>query len=601
MAAIMGDLQGPKFRFGVFENNSARVKAGDTVLVVTSKKHQLGNAKIMCTGTAHADVVVTELKVGQRILIDDGAVVFKMTKRVSSEEIECVVIVGGEVKNHKSMNVPDLLVSVPALTDKDTIDAKFILDAHLDFVALSFVQRASDVVQLRTFMQKNQAEKDRNDPELKIPKIISKIEKPQAIDSIDDIIAVSDGIMVARGDLGVECALEQVPALQKMLIDKCTIARVPVITATQMLESMTKSLVPTRAEVSDVFNAVFDGSDAVMLSGETAMGDFPVETVQMMTRTVRTAELTLSLQSHRSSHMTQLMTKAALFHSHRRHYHEIEYSIPSAPSTSTSTSTSSTSSLSSLSSSSFSSSSSPLLSLSPTLSLSTTQQQRGEIEKIENAFDARKLHHGIALSSAIAAASLQAKAIVLLALTYDTGLYLSKIRCNVPIIVLTLSPRLARLFCLCYSTLPVRMDLLKMSKETTNSDDFIIEMEKCLLATNTISNWFKEGDLYVLCSGVCPLPGLAHSMQINVLGKASQVREKSRSSSSSSSVSSSTTSTQNNNNNTIDKETTWKSPTDELIQTLMTWGEKSEANTSPSSSSSCTCSSSSTSTGLSKS
>mmetsp|Transcript_38434 Transcript_38434/g.74533 ORF Transcript_38434/g.74533 Transcript_38434/m.74533 type:complete len:572 (+) Transcript_38434:92-1807(+) len=280
--SILADLQGPKFRTGELEDHKpVELKKGEIIKLVTGEKQKVGNAKVLTTGTPDAHVCVRTLQAGQRVMLNDGAVVLKVTKRLSKEELECEVIVGGLVGERKGINTPELEVPLPALTAKDKKDVKFICEQGIaDFVALSFVQRAQDVIDLKELMTKHIPEEEL--AESGLPKIVCKIEKPQAIDNIDAIMEETDGIMVARGDLGVECSLQKLPSYQKLLIRKANAARKSVITATQMLESMTKNAAPTRAEVSDVANACFDGTDAVMLSGESAVGKYPEETVAMM-------------------------------------------------------------------------------------------------------------------------------------------------------------------------------------------------------------------------------------------------------------------------------------------------------------------------------
>ena len=275
---------------------------------------ELGDENTICMNTPQ---IIRQLQPEHRVLLDDGNISLRVVKRISEDTLEVEVLTGSELKARKGINVPDILVDIPALTEKDKKDAKFIWDQRLDFIALSFVQRRQDVQDLLDLMgefRKEQEEKKKIFPPLGIPvdnlsdyeydylveeinlnenwrpMVVSKIEKPQALDEIDEIIKVSDAIMVARGDLGVECQLEKVPIVQKELIRKVNAAEKPVITATQMLESMITNPVPTRAEVSDVANAVYDGTDAVMLSGECATGAYPIETVKMMSSICRCAE-----------------------------------------------------------------------------------------------------------------------------------------------------------------------------------------------------------------------------------------------------------------------------------------------------------------------
>ncbi|KAH6588603.1 hypothetical protein BASA50_010633 [Batrachochytrium salamandrivorans] len=307
--AILGDLGGPKIRCNGFKAPTTEIPlvVGTTVILEATED--------LCeTGRITTCVLplVSELQPGHRVLIDDGTMQLQMTRRQSQTSVEMLVVVGGNLKPHKGINVPDMRLNMPAVTDKDFKDATYMWDHRFDFIALSFVQVAADVQVLldlfETFRKtRNEVTIDTSIDASDIyactvggdgepphlpwrPFVISKIEKPQALDAIDDIIALSDGIMVARGDLGVEISLERVPIIQKMLIHKANAAEKPVITATQMLESMINSPVPTRAEVSDVANAVLDGTDAVMLSGECAVGKYPIETVSMMSSICQHAE-----------------------------------------------------------------------------------------------------------------------------------------------------------------------------------------------------------------------------------------------------------------------------------------------------------------------
>jgi len=310
---ILGDLCGPKIRNNGFKDReSIPLQKGQHLFLKASS--ELGDENTICMNTPQ---IIKQLQPEHRVLLDDGNISLRVLKRVADDTLEIEVLTGTELKARKGINVPDLLVDIPALTEKDKRDAKFMWDQRLDFVALSFVQRRQDVQDLLDLMgefRKEEEEKKKVYPPLGIPvdnlndydydylfeeiqlspnwrpMIVSKIEKPQALDEIDEIIKVSDAIMVARGDLGVECQLEKVPIVQKELIRKVNGAEKPVITATQMLESMITNPVPTRAEVSDVANAVFDGTDAVMLSGECAAGAYPVESVKMMSSICRFAE-----------------------------------------------------------------------------------------------------------------------------------------------------------------------------------------------------------------------------------------------------------------------------------------------------------------------
>lgn len=302
--AIMGDLQGPKFRIGELVGHQAVTLVPGHRLKF-SVGNELGTAEHLYTKNAP---VIQGLSIGHRVLLDDGSLELRVTGRETVDDIECEVVVGGKLGEKKGINVPDIIVS-SKLSEKDKEDAKFAVDIGLDYICLSFVQTADDVYELRNFMkdQLGPSHEQSNPSNIqkhvswaqKLPLIICKIEKPQAVDNIQSILAATDGIMVARGDLGVEMSLERVPAIQKMLIEACNTIQKPVITATQMLQSMIDNPVPTRAEVSDVANAVFDGSDCVMLSAESAVGSYPVQSVQTMVRIIEEAEKDLSTSVHR--------------------------------------------------------------------------------------------------------------------------------------------------------------------------------------------------------------------------------------------------------------------------------------------------------------
>jgi len=273
---ILSDLQGPKFRVGFFDGcDGIPVKAGQSLRFAYSESNDGGNEGLV---VCNVKPMFEAFEIGNTVLFDDGNIQMKVTSRVSSTEVIVEVLTDGTLKQRKGINVPEITIPVAALSDKDKTDCLFSLKQGTDFMALSFVQRPEDVIELRDFMLANGCIPSN------IPKIIVKIEKPQAVERLDDILAEADGVMVARGDLGVELPAEQVPAAQKMMIRKCIEAGKPVITATQMLESMTSAPVPTRAEVSDIANAVYDGSDATMLSGESAYGDYPTEAVKVMAK-----------------------------------------------------------------------------------------------------------------------------------------------------------------------------------------------------------------------------------------------------------------------------------------------------------------------------
>jgi pyruvate kinase len=293
--AIMQDLQGPKLRAGVLPKGGIELREGDVVLL-----HPEGSAPRLSTqgriavpiSAEIAQAVSVDAQKGARILFDDGKLATRVTQ-VEPPELVVEVEVGGKLTDHKGMNLPGTPLSIPCLTEKDLEDLKFGLAQGVDAVALSFVRTMQDVEIL-----KERIRKQSNDH----PIVISKIEREEAIEYQDSIIEISDGLLVARGDMAVEIGAERVPTVQKQLIRSCNEVGVPIITATQMLESMITSPTPTRAEASDVANAVFDGTDAVMLSGETAGGKYPLETVRTMVRIVLEAErMRESYSRHRDS------------------------------------------------------------------------------------------------------------------------------------------------------------------------------------------------------------------------------------------------------------------------------------------------------------
>ncbi|MGH0001733.1 pyruvate kinase [Pseudovibrio ascidiaceicola] len=261
---ILADLQGPKLRVGTFADDAKPVLENGATFVVDANDAPGDASRVYLP---HPEILGS-LEVGHRLLVDDGKVCLRVTE-ASPKRCVTTVEVGGKISNRKGVSVPDTEIPVGALTEKDRADLLAALDAKVDWVALSFVQRPEDLIEVRNTTQGRVG-------------VLAKIEKPQAIDRLSEIIELSDAIMVARGDLGVEMPLEQVPGLQKRMIRACRKAGKPVVVATQMLESMITSPVPTRAEVSDVANAVFEGADAVMLSAESAAGDFPTEAVTTM-------------------------------------------------------------------------------------------------------------------------------------------------------------------------------------------------------------------------------------------------------------------------------------------------------------------------------
>jgi pyruvate kinase len=274
--AILQDLCGPKIRTGKLENKQIELKESEKIAFTI--EDIIGNEKRVATTYRE---LPQDVNAGDTILLDDGNLAVRVLSKTKTD-VECVIIVGGILKENKGMNLPGVKLSTPSLTKKDIEDLKFGLIHEVDYVALSFVRSADDIRQLRSIIQQQ--------TKLKVP-IVAKIEMKEAIDSIDAIIRESDAIMVARGDLGVEMMPEDVPILQKMIVRKCNEAGVPVIIATQMLESMFESPRPTRAEASDVANAVLDGADAVMLSAETSVGKYPVETVRTMDNIIRRSEM----------------------------------------------------------------------------------------------------------------------------------------------------------------------------------------------------------------------------------------------------------------------------------------------------------------------
>lgn len=266
--AIMQDLSGPKIRLGKFYQDVVELKRGDNITITT--KDIIGDEKIV---SINYPEFPKEVKVGDKIMVDDGKKKFEVIS-VKGDEVLCKILVGGSTKGRRGVNLPDSDISVSSLTEKDKKDLEFGIKHKVDFFAFSFVRSAKDVKELREILNKKKSK----------AKIIAKIETPQAIKNLDEILDLCDGLMVARGDLAIEIRAETVPMIQKMIIKKCNDKGKIVITATQMLESMIKTPVPTRAEVSDVANAILDGTDAIMLSEETTLGEYPVQAVETMTR-----------------------------------------------------------------------------------------------------------------------------------------------------------------------------------------------------------------------------------------------------------------------------------------------------------------------------
>ena len=268
---ILADLQGPKIRCGVFMDGPQQLISGESFRFDSSD--EAGNSERVCL--PHPEVL-DALQLGSQVLVNDGKIRLEVVNK-GSKFVTCKVIVGGEISDRKGVNLPDVILPVSALSEKDRSDLEFVCELGVDWLALSFVQVAADVEEAKALVKGRAA-------------VLSKIEKPAAVDNFEDILAVSDGIMVARGDLGVELPVQEVPRVQKALVARARLAGKPVIVATQMLESMIEAPVPTRAEVSDVATAIYDGADAVMLSAETAAGEFPKEAVSIMAAVAKETE-----------------------------------------------------------------------------------------------------------------------------------------------------------------------------------------------------------------------------------------------------------------------------------------------------------------------
>jgi pyruvate kinase len=274
--AILGDLQGPKLRVGMMKEEVV-VQPGDELSFCTGKEFEGTRKKVYM----NYDSFPKDVNPGERVLLDDGKLIFEVLKTNKKDEVKVMVIQGGPLRSKKGVNLPNTSISLPALTEKDKKDAIFAISQEVDWIALSFVRYADDLKVLQALIEAHS--------DYKIP-IIAKIEKPEAVENIDRIIAYCDGLMVARGDLGVEVPAEEVPLIQKELVLTAKRARIPVIIATQMMETMITSLTPTRAEVNDVANSVMDGADAVMLSGETSVGNYPVAVIKTMAKIVKSVE-----------------------------------------------------------------------------------------------------------------------------------------------------------------------------------------------------------------------------------------------------------------------------------------------------------------------
>ena len=279
--SLLQDLQGPKIRVQEMQPDTV-IERGQELVITT--RQLLGNHEIVSTSYTS---LPKDVNVGDMVLIDDGKIELKV-KEIRDIDIVTEVVYGGPLKSRKGINLPFTKVSAPSLTEKDLVDLEFGLKNNLDWIALSFVRKASDIQALREIINKSKA----------TSRIVAKIEKPEALSNIDDIITATDAVMVARGDLGVEIWLEEVPMVQKMLVEKCNKAGKPVIVATQMMESMIENPRPTRAETNDVANAVTDGADALMLSAETAAGKYPLEVIRSMVRTIASVEKNPKIYFH---------------------------------------------------------------------------------------------------------------------------------------------------------------------------------------------------------------------------------------------------------------------------------------------------------------
>ncbi|MCU0423708.1 MAG: pyruvate kinase [Bacteroidia bacterium] len=275
--SMLLDLQGPKLRVGEMENNKVELVTGTTIKVST--KPVLGTSTHI---SVKFETLAADVKPGELVLLDDGKIELEVLSTNGIDEILCKVNFGGVLSSKKGFNLPHTNLSIPAMTEKDKADLLFGIEQKVDWIGLSFVRKAEDIIELKKIIDEHDWK----------PRVIAKIEKPEALENLDEIIAVTDGVMVARGDLGVELPMQQVPVIQKQIVKKCIQSGKPVIIATQMMESMITSASPTRAEVNDIANAVMDGADAVMLSAETSVGAFPILAIRHMQRTIAEAEKT---------------------------------------------------------------------------------------------------------------------------------------------------------------------------------------------------------------------------------------------------------------------------------------------------------------------
>ena len=293
--AVLADLQGPKLRIGEVKDNEIKLVKGNNITLTTKK----------CLGTPEKLYInytqfPKDIVVGAKILVDDGKLVLKALETNKKDEVKAEIIQGGILSSNKGINLPNTRISLPCLTEKDLDDLKFALENDVEWIGMSFVRSASDIIKLKDLIA------GRN----KKTKVIAKIEKPQAIKDIDHIIREADGLMVARGDLGVEIPMQDVPLIQKEIVEKCQQAAKPVIIATQMMESMIENMTPNRAEVNDVANAVMDGADAVMLSAETSLGKHPVEVIKAIYKIVEKAETYEGI--YNQDHLPEINHKRAI-------------------------------------------------------------------------------------------------------------------------------------------------------------------------------------------------------------------------------------------------------------------------------------------------
>ncbi|HCV83153.1 MAG: pyruvate kinase [Zunongwangia sp.] len=301
--AILADLQGPKLRVGTMKEDVV-VAQGDEIVFATGERFEGSKERVYM----NYDAFPRDVNEGERILLDDGKLIFEVVSTNRENEVVAKVIQGGPLKSKKGVNLPNTNISLPALTEKDVKDAEFACKLEVDWIALSFVRHEKDIIELQDLIKEH--------TDYKIP-IIAKIEKPEGVENIEKIVAYCDGLMVARGDLGVEIPAQEVPLIQKKLVLVAKKARIPVIIATQMMETMITSLTPTRAEVNDVANSVMDGADAVMLSGETSVGQYPVQVIQKMASILRSVENSPLIKvPHDPPHVRtkRYITKSVCFH-----------------------------------------------------------------------------------------------------------------------------------------------------------------------------------------------------------------------------------------------------------------------------------------------